>query len=142
MKRMKSSKATAYHIKQVAGDSQAAQINLLRHQHTELSAGKYKKNKSSNKSRQSSRILVIRIPKCHASTIKGLMSRMPIRTKKGVQSVEIPSMWKAFNALQRNTSIKLATSLGTLPAFATRKRKLHTNPGSQRCTNYKQGQYM
>ena len=42
------------HIKQVAGGSQAAQINLLRHQHTELPAGKYKKEKSSAKSRQSS----------------------------------------------------------------------------------------
>ena len=52
-KRMESSKATACHIKQVAGDPQAAQINLLRHHHTELPAGKYKKKKSSAKSRQS-----------------------------------------------------------------------------------------
>ena len=40
--RMESSKATACHIKQVAGDPQAALINLLRHQCTELPAGKYK----------------------------------------------------------------------------------------------------
>ena len=51
-KRTKSSRATAHHIKQVLGDSQAVQINLLRHQHTELPAGKYKKKKSSVKSRQ------------------------------------------------------------------------------------------
>ena len=50
---MESSKATACHIKQVAGDPQAAQINLLRHQCTELPAGKYKKKKSSVKPRQS-----------------------------------------------------------------------------------------
>ena len=42
-KKLESSKATACHIKQVAGDPQAAQINLLRHQCTELPAGKYKK---------------------------------------------------------------------------------------------------
>ena len=42
-KRLESSKATACHIKQVAGDPQATQINLLRHQHTELPAGKYKR---------------------------------------------------------------------------------------------------
>ena len=36
----------------MAGDPQASQINLLRHQYTELSAGKYKKKKSSVKSRQ------------------------------------------------------------------------------------------
>ena len=52
-KRMESSKATAHHIKQVAGDPQAAQMNLLRHQCTELPAGKYKKKKSSVKARQS-----------------------------------------------------------------------------------------
>ena len=52
-KRMESSKATACHIKQVASDPQAVQINLLRHQCIELSARKYKKKKSSNKSRQS-----------------------------------------------------------------------------------------
>ena len=51
---MESSKATTCHIKQVAGDPQAVQINLLRHQHTELPAGKYKKKKSAAKSRQSS----------------------------------------------------------------------------------------
>ena len=42
-----------HHIKQVAGNSQVMQINLLRHQCTELPAGKYKKRKSSVKSRQS-----------------------------------------------------------------------------------------
>ena len=47
-KRMESSKATAHHIKDVA-----VQIHLLRYQHTELPAGKYKKKKSSIKSRQS-----------------------------------------------------------------------------------------
>ena len=35
-KKLESSKVTAHHIKQVAGDLQAAQINLLRHQRTEL----------------------------------------------------------------------------------------------------------
>ena len=45
-KKLESSKATAHHIKQVAGDPQAAQINLLRHQCTELPAGKYKKKKA------------------------------------------------------------------------------------------------
>ena len=51
-KGMESSKATACHIKQVAGDPQAMQINLLQHQGTELPAGKYRK-KSSVKSKQS-----------------------------------------------------------------------------------------
>ena len=48
-KKMESSKATARHTKQVAGDPQLAQINLMHHQCTELSNGKYKKKKSSAK---------------------------------------------------------------------------------------------
>ena len=51
-KKLESSKATACHIKQVAGDPEAAQINLLRHQHTELPAGKYKKKKTHMKPKQ------------------------------------------------------------------------------------------
>ena len=47
-KKMESSKATVHNVKQVAHDSQAVQINLLRHQHTELPAGKYKKKKKSS----------------------------------------------------------------------------------------------
>ena len=51
-KKLESSKATAHHIKQVAGDTQAAQINLLRHQCTELPAGKYKKKRAPMKPKQ------------------------------------------------------------------------------------------
>ena len=53
-KRMKSSKAAVCHIKQVAGDPQTAQMNLMRHQHTELSSGKHKKKMAFVKSRQPS----------------------------------------------------------------------------------------
>ena len=51
-KKMESSKATAHLIKQVAGDPQAAQINLMRHQHTEIPPGKNKKKKSYVKPKQ------------------------------------------------------------------------------------------
>ena len=53
-KKMESSKATACHIKQVASDSQAAQINLMRHQNTDISSGKHKKRKSFVKPKQPS----------------------------------------------------------------------------------------
>ena len=52
-KKLESSKATVHHIKQVAGDPQAVQINLLRHQCTELPAGKYIKKRPPVKSKQS-----------------------------------------------------------------------------------------
>ena len=51
-KKMECSNATARHIKQVAGDPQVAQINLMCHQCTELSNGKYKKKTSSAKQKQ------------------------------------------------------------------------------------------
>ena len=50
-KKYESSKATARHIKQVAGEMQATQIHLMRHQCTELSNGKYKKWKPQAKPR-------------------------------------------------------------------------------------------
>ena len=50
-KKYESSKATARHIKQVAGELQAMQIHLMRHQQTELSNGKYNKQKSQAKPR-------------------------------------------------------------------------------------------
>ena len=52
-KKLESSKATACHIKQEAGDPQAAQINLLKHQCTEMPAGKYKKKRAPMKPKQS-----------------------------------------------------------------------------------------
>ena len=53
-KKIESSKATAKHIKQVASDPQAAQINLMHHQCTELSPSKFqrKQKKKHFKSKQ------------------------------------------------------------------------------------------
>ena len=45
VKKMETLKARARHIKQVAGDPQAAQINFMHHKGTELLNGKYKKRK-------------------------------------------------------------------------------------------------
>ena len=46
VKKMESSKSTTRHIKAVASDSQVAQVNLLRHQRTDLppSKSKWKQN--------------------------------------------------------------------------------------------------
>ena len=50
-KKMESSKATAKHIHQVAGDLPAAQIQLMQYQHTELLAGKYPRRKQTSTAR-------------------------------------------------------------------------------------------
>ena len=44
-KTFESSKATACNIKQVAGDLQATQINLMRHQQTELPTNRHNKKR-------------------------------------------------------------------------------------------------
>ena len=101
-----------------------------------------KRSPLSSQDNQTTRIMVVRIPKCQARTRNGLMSRMPTRKRRGVQSGEVPPMWKAFSALQKSSSVKLFTILDTLPAFVIRKSKLHSSKGNQRCINYKQEQYM
>ena len=50
-KKYESSKATVRHIKQVSGEPQATQINLLCHQRTELPQHRYKKKRSHAKPR-------------------------------------------------------------------------------------------
>ena len=50
-KKYESSKATVRHIKQVSGEPQATQINLLHHQRTELPQHRYKKKRSHAKPR-------------------------------------------------------------------------------------------
>ena len=42
-KKMEASKATVHHIKQVASDPQVAQINLMKHQRTDLPPSKNKR---------------------------------------------------------------------------------------------------
>ena len=50
-KKLESTKATARYIKQVSGEPQATEINLLRHQRTELPQNRYKKKRSHTKPR-------------------------------------------------------------------------------------------
>ena len=49
-KKMESSKSTVRHIKQVASDPQAAQVNLMRHQRTDLQLSKSRQKQYSHKS--------------------------------------------------------------------------------------------
>ena len=49
---------------------------------------------------------------------------------------------ECFQCPAKSSSVKLVTSLDTLPAFVIRKSKFLSSQGSQRCINYKHGQYM
>ena len=49
-KKMESSKATAKHIQQVAGEIPASQVQLMCHQHTQLPTGNFPRRKSKSTS--------------------------------------------------------------------------------------------
>ena len=70
-KKLESSKATARHIKQVSGEPQGAQINLLHHQRTELPQHRYKKKKSHTKPRQGNSKLPCRNDPQQGQKMKG-----------------------------------------------------------------------
>ena len=108
VKRIKSSKETACHIKQVASDPQAVQINLMRHQENTRT-----KSHLSSQYHQVTRMLLMKIPKCQVITRRVLTLGMHTRIRRVAQSVEIQPMWKAFSTLQRNSNVKLDTSLDT-----------------------------
>ena len=89
-KKLKSSKATAHHIKLVAGDPQAVQINLLRYQFTELPAGKYKEKRPPVKpNNQTTSNRAVRIIRYKPNTRRGLTPRAHITIRTDVSNVEI-----------------------------------------------------
>ena len=111
-KKMESSKATARHIKQVAGDPQMTQINLMCHQCTELSNGKYKKKKSSGKQKQVHNKNVEQRPpnKYKKSFDPRLAPKSKDRCSKCGDSIHL----EGFQCpQQRNFSVGHATSMAT-----------------------------
>ena len=88
-KKYESPKATARHIKQVAVEMQVTQIHLMRHQCTELSNGKYKKQKPQAKPRP---MLNKNVEQKQLSQYKNpLIQEVPTSKRKDAVSVEIPS---------------------------------------------------
>ena len=135
-KRMESSEATACHIKQLAGNPQAAQINLLRHQHTELPADKYKKKKSSVKWRQSNHNQHGNEKTQVSSKHKNWFDvKNAHQNKKWCSKCGNSTHVEGFQCPAKSSSVKLVTSLNTLPAFVIRKSKLLWSHGNQRCIN-------
>ena len=121
-KKLESSKATVHHIKQVAGDPQAAQINLFRHQHRELPSGKYKK-KSSVKSKQANH-------KQHGSEKYQVQTHHQKRfdpksthnNKDTCSKCRDTAHIEGFQCPAKNINVKLATSFDILPACVSKKQ--------------------
>ena len=97
---MESSKATAKHINQVAGDPQAVQNNLMGYQHTELSSGKHKKKKQFVKSRQPSHKNAGNENQQESSYYeKSFYPKNVHKNKDGCSKCGDSTQWKAFSAL-------------------------------------------
>ena len=138
-KKFKSSKATAWHIKQVAGDPQATQINLMRHQRTELPTNRHNK-----KRRPTGKLKQYKGPENLASNkIKKsyMTTRCHIGHLTAAKNVVTPYMCKDSNALQTSTNAKCATNMVTSPFYATKRKTnciTQTFADILKCTNYMQ----
>ena len=110
-KKLESSKTTACHIQQVAGDPQAAQLNLLRHQHTELPAGKYKKKRSPVKSKQANhKPQNSESYHLQAQHKKRLDPKSALNNKDRCSKCSDTAHLEGFQCPVKNTNVKLATS--------------------------------
>ena len=87
-KKMESSTATARHIKQVAGDPQAVQINLMCHQCRELPSSKYKKKKNHKPSKNKHTRRMVN-KDLHFNTRRALILDWLTKTSIDVANVEI-----------------------------------------------------
>ena len=137
-KKIKSSKATACHIKQASSDPQATQINLMQHQRTELPTNRYNK-----KRRTSSREKQYKTTK----TQQSIMSRNPMTTRSHLElltdatNVVTLIMCKDSNGLLENTKVSCATNMATSPVYATKRNLkciIRIVVETLKCINYMQ----
>ena len=141
-KKLESSKATAHHIKQVAGDPQAAQINLLRHQCTELPAGKYKKKRPPMKSKNlttSHRVARVIIHKCN--TRRDSTLRVHTITRTDVPNVVTQPTWRD-SSVQQKYQCKACHKFGHFTSICFQKSKQTSNPEGLKHAGCKQVQFM
>ena len=128
---------------QVAGDPQTVKINLMRHQCTEISSGKYKKRKSFVKQKQPSHKNVVQEnPRVSSYNKKTFDPRNVHTNKDRCSRCGNSTHVEDFSALQRNFSVKFAISLDILLVFATKRSKHNSSLKGQRPINYKQGECM
>ena len=118
-KKFESSKATVHHIKQVAGDLHTTQINLIRHQRTELPTNRHnKKRRPTSKAK-----LYKTLESPLTNQVKKLMTvEKHIRCLTTVINVVTPFMCRDSNALQRSTNAKYATNMATFQVYAIKRR--------------------
>ena len=117
-KKFESSKATAQHIKQVAGDLQATQINLMRHQRTELPTNRHKKARPACKPKQ------YKAPENWASNQvkKSYDNKKPHRASDCCNKCGDSIHMQGFQCPVKKYQCKCATNMVTSPVYATKRK--------------------
>ena len=132
-KKLESSQATAKHMRQVTKEPQATQVNLLRHQMTELPPSKfqrkqnkkYRSRQAANKHYQEDKYKeeclrqMEDFIKIHRNTKEDLI--MSIQGQIDVPNVVTLSIEKGSGVQQASTNARFAINLATSVACATRK---------------------
>ena len=122
-KKMESSKASAHHIKQVAGDPQAAQINLIRHQHTEIPLEKNKKTKSYVKPKQlSHKHAVQKNPQESSYNKKSFGSRNMHKKKDRCSKFGVSTHVEGFQCPAKKFQCKACHKFGHFTSFWYQKK--------------------
>ena len=133
-KKLESPKASMRHIKQVSGEPQATQINLLRHQRTELPQNRYKKKRSHTKPSPSNNK-----PHGHGNyqdqvPHKNKGDHRPLPTSRPVPPNNFNRCSKCgdtahceeFTCPAKNINAKHVIYLGTLPANVSKENNTHS----------------
>ena len=122
-KKMESSKAMAKHIRQVAGDIPAAQVQLMHHQCTQLPTGNFSRRKSNSTSGQKPQNH--KMPDVPTMWKTPNMLRLEAHSKSATGAVT-HHMQKASNVKLESSSVKYAINLATSHQYASKKAKANT----------------
>ena len=140
---METSKATVCYINQVASDTQAAQINLIIHQQTDLPPGKNNKKQKSFKSRPSSHKRYSsennqhQVPPFKKKFDPNQAHSIKDRSSKCGDSKHI----EGFKCPARKFQCKTCKNMDILPASVTRKNQFLSSPEHPRGISNKLDRY-
>ena len=119
---MEASNATAHHIKQVTGDLQVAQIDLMRHQWIDLPPSKNKRKafKSGPPSHKEYTIEQQQVPPYK----RKFDSKQAHTSKERLSKCGDSRHIEGFKCTAKNTSLSLVISMDILPACVSRNKYL------------------
>ena len=138
---MESSKATAEHIRQVAGDLLAAQIQLMQHQHTQLPARKYPRRKQTSTVRRKPQNH--KSPEIPTSQKPSDLQQLDVHSDKYTRCGDTLHA-KGFQCPARKFHVNYVTNLDISLQYVIRKANSHQVPLKQenpKHSNFMQGPY-